>query len=260
MNTLSLSIADQIATVTLDRPQVKNAMSFEMMDELVIMGQELKETPDLRAVILTGRDGNFCSGLDTSAVMGGVNMSEIKETLSNLDPELGTRFQAPSLIWTQLNIPVIAALEGVCFGAGVQLALGADFRIAEPQTKLAILEAKWGLIPDMGLSKTLPPLMRADQAKHLIMTGDIIDATRAHKLGLVTALDETPLEAARTLARTLLQNAPEQIASAKQLVDQTWGTTGDLALEAALQSNLIGHPNMMAKAMASATKTPPKFT
>jgi len=157
-------------------------------------------------------------------------------------------------------VPVIAALHGVAFGAGMQLALGADIRIAAPETRLSIMETRWGLIPDMGLTKLLPGLMRADQALELILSARVVAAPEAQALGLVTRLAADPLAAARETARAVAARSPEAVRGAKRLVRQAWpGDDAHLALEARLQAAIIGAPNQIEAVMAGMQKRDPKF-
>jgi len=262
METLEITKADAIATVRLNRPKVKNAMSLEMMDELYEAGLELAEDRSLRAIILTGGPEIFCSGIDVSVFMSAAqNMDEIKGHIGTpIDGEIGNKFQAPNTIWSTIPVPVIAAISGHCLGAGMQLALGADFRIAAPDTKLSILEAKWGLIPDMGLSQSLPKYMRADHAKELLMTGRILDATEAKEIGLITRIADDPMAAALEMAAGFKPFSPDAVGQSKRLVDQIWGADADaLKTEAVLQLEIIGETNHLNKAMASMSKSDPSF-
>jgi enoyl-CoA hydratase/carnithine racemase len=175
--------------------------------------------------------------------------------------ETSNEFQAPATIWSSLNVPVIAALEGVVFGAGAQLALGADFRIAAKDTKFSIMEAKWGLIPDMGISQSLPKLVRADIAMDLIMTGRVLDAPEAQSLGLITRLADNPLAEAIAMAELLSTKSPDALAAGKKLVNGTWGCgEAGLKLEAELQAAIIGQPNQMEMVVATMGKREPKFS
>ena len=262
MDTLDLTKDDGIATVRLNRPKVKNAMSLEMMDELYQVGSELAQDKNLRAVILTGGDEVFCAGIDTNVLMSGAqNIDALREEIATqINEKIGNKFQAPNTVWSTVPVPVIAAINGHCLGAGMQLALGADFRIASPDARLSILEAKWGLIPDMGISQSLPKYMRADVAKELLMTGRMLGANEAQSLGLVTHLAADPIAAAQEMAQSIKAFSPDAIAQSKRLVDQIWGA-GDAALttEAALQLEIIGGNNQINKAMASFSKSDPSF-
>lgn len=262
MDTLDLTKDDGIATVRLNRPKVKNAMSLEMMDELYQVGSELAQDKSLRAVILTGGDEVFCAGIDTNVLMSGAqNIDGLREQISTpIDARIGNKFQAPSTVWSTVPVPVIAAINGHCLGAGMQLALGADFRIASPDARLSILEAKWGLIPDMGISQSLPKYMRADVAKELLMTGRVMDPAEAQALGLITHLAKDPIAAAHEMTQSMMAFSPDAVAQSKRLVDQIWGADeGALATEAALQLEIIGGTNQMTKAMASFSKSDPSF-
>ncbi|MEO0342136.1 MAG: crotonase/enoyl-CoA hydratase family protein [Pseudomonadota bacterium] len=262
METLKIAIEDGIATVRLNRPKVKNAMSLEMMDELYQAGLDLAEDRSLRAVILTGGDAVFCAGIDVNVIMASAqNMDGLKEQIaSSINNKIGNKFQAPITVWATLPVPVIAALNGHCIGAGMQLALGADFRIASPDTKLSILEAKWGLIPDMGISQSLPKLMRADVAKELIMTGRMLEAAEAQRIGLITRIADDPIAAAVEMAEGFKSFSPDAVAQSKRLVDQIWGADeAAMKTEADLQLEIIGGANQMNKAMASFSKSNPSF-
>jgi len=260
--TVLSQIEDGIATVTLNRPAKKNAMSFDMMRALVETGKSLAATQGLQAVILTGADHCFCAGIDLQSLMSmAPRMDEIRDKILNPpEGEVANEFQAPVTLWSTLPVPVIAALEGVAYGAGAQLALGADFRIAAPDARFSIMEAKWGLIPDMGISQSLPKLMRADIAMELIMTGRVLGAAEAQNIGLITKLSDDPLAEAMTLARTLCTKSPDALAAAKKLVNGTWGCgEAGLRLEAELQAAIIGQPNQMEMVMAAMGKREARF-
>ncbi|MCB2128395.1 MAG: crotonase/enoyl-CoA hydratase family protein [Rhodobacteraceae bacterium] len=248
---------DGVAVVRLNRPERKNAWTLEMFDALAAAADRLAGRKGLRAVILTGAGGTFSSGLDLSVLQGFAGDIEAlkREILTPPDGALANRFQKPCTAWAALPVPVIAAIEGVAYGAGLQLALAADFRIAAPGARLSIMEAKWGLIPDMGISQFLPRLIRADQAKELIMSARVMAAEEALSLGLVTRIAEDPLAAARALAADLARKSPDALAAAKRLVDESWTMPPGpgLALEARLQASIIGQPNQVAAVMAGLT-------
>ncbi|MEL7301824.1 MAG: crotonase/enoyl-CoA hydratase family protein [Pseudomonadota bacterium] len=258
---IKLETEDGIATVTLSRPEKKNAMSLELLEALVSTCAALEAQPGLRAVILTGAGGVFSAGIDL-AVMGqmAADPAKLSQMLATRDAEGANAFQAPMLCWTRLPVPVIAAVEGLCFGAGLQLALGADIRIVHPDTRLSIMEAKWGLVPDMGITATLPRLLRADAAKVLMMTGRVMSGREAERHGLVTELSEAPRARAEALAAEIAARSPDAVAASKRLVEEAWtGGPEALALEAQLQGALIGTPNQMEAVAANIQKRPPRF-
>lgn len=251
-----------IATVRLNRPEKKNALTLELLDALVEAARGLQDRPGLRAVILCGAGGDFSAGLDTGALMAMAgDLPAIKEQMLNPSDGPANRFQLPATVWQALDVPVIAVLDGVCFGGAAQIALGADFRVASPAARVSIMEGKWGLIPDMGLSQSLPRLLSADRAKELIMTARILSGQEAYDLGLVTRLADDPHAAAQAFAAELSSRSPDAIRAAKGLVDRLWGRdpAPDLALEARLQADLIGAPNQVEAVMANMQKRLPKF-
>jgi enoyl-CoA hydratase/carnithine racemase len=152
-------------------------------------------------------------------------------------------------------------VHGTCFGGGLQIALGADIRIAAPDTRLAVMEVKWGLVPDMSITRTLPRLVGIDVAKELTFTGRVFDGAEAARLGVVTRVADDPLGAAGELAAEIAARSPDAVRAAKRLYDESW--TGEahrtLALEAELQMSLIGSPNQLAAVAAGFTKEPAEF-
>jgi enoyl-CoA hydratase/carnithine racemase len=157
---------------------------------------------------------------------------------------------------------VIAAVHGNCLGGGLQIALGADIRIATPDARLSVMEVKWGLVPDMSLTQTLPRLVGIDVAKELVYTARVFSGEEALRLGVVTRLAEDPLAAALELAAELARRSPDAIRGAKRLLDESWGRPPEvgLRLEAEIQSRLIGSPNQMAAVIAGMSKQEPEFT
>ncbi|MEZ5910851.1 MAG: crotonase/enoyl-CoA hydratase family protein [Paracoccaceae bacterium] len=251
-----------VAEVCLNRPEKKNAWNLAVFDGLTEAAETLANRDGLRAVILHGAGGVFSSGLDLSMLMEfGADIEGLRRSILTPGPRGANRYQRPCTAWRDLSVPVIAAVDGVAFGAGMQLALAADFRIAAPDARFSIMEAKWGLIPDMGISQFLPGLMRADQAKELIMSARVLSATEAVSLGLVTRLDAAPLDAARALAADLSDRSPDALAGAKQLVDRVWALPpGEgLAIEAELQAAIIGAPNQIEAVAAAVARRKPAF-
>lgn len=259
---VEIEIVDQIAEVRLNRPDKKNALDPQFFEDLVTAGESLHGRTDIRAVVMYGKGGCFCAGIDTSGFTKFAADIEATRHAMRNPPEgaRGNMFQRPTLAWQEIEVPVIAAIEGVAFGGGAQLALAADFRFASPDARLSIMEARWGLIPDMGFTATLPQLMPADRAKDLIMTGRIVDAPEALALNLITRIEEDPIEAARAYARMLCDKNPEAIRGNKRMVDAVWGTDAGLVLEAELQADIIGGPNQMEAVMAEMQGRKPKFS
>lgn len=258
-----INAAGPVAEVRLNRPEKKNAFSMKMFDALPNAAQRLGEQAGLRAVVLCGAGGCFSAGLDIAVFpeLAG-RLDQVKMQLRNPDAgETANFFQHPVTCWQALPVPVIAAVEGVCLGAGMQLALAADFRFAAPDAQFSIMETKWGLIPDMGITQSLPKLVAADVAKQLIMTADVISAQKALELGLITRITDDPVKEAHAFALQLAERSPDAVNAAKKLVDQAWRTDpAGLALEGELQAQIIGGANQIEAVMANMQKRPPKFT
>jgi len=158
-------------------------------------------------------------------------------------------------------VPVIAAIHGHCLGGGLQIALAADIRFATPDARMAVLEVKWGLIPDMAITRTLPRLVGIDVAKELAYTGRMISGSEAHTLGLVTHVVDDPLAAARSLAAEIATRSPDAVRGMKRLFDESWtGSTEEtLRLEADIQLGLLGTANQLAAVTAGMAKQPAEF-
>ncbi|MEZ5465997.1 MAG: crotonase/enoyl-CoA hydratase family protein [Lysobacteraceae bacterium] len=207
---------DDVALITLNRPDKRNALSFDMLRELVACAKALRKDRTVRAAILQGAGECFSAGIDLNDLNNPRN--RLLALWSLLKPGMNL-FQRACLIWRDLPFPVIAAIHGHCYGAGMQLALGADFRIARADAKLAIMEARWGLVPDMGITRSLRGLIRADVAKELVMSARIIDGDEAAGVGLVTRIADDPLDAAMTLGNELAERSPDAVLAAKRVCD-----------------------------------------
>lgn len=166
------------------------------------------------------------------------------------------------MVWRRLPVPVIAALHGAVYGAGFQLALGADIRVAAPDARLAIMEMKWGLIPDMGGMVLLPQLTRSDVIRRMVYAATPIAADQARDWGLVTELADDPLAAARGIAQEIAGKSPSAIRAAKQLIGLAESGVGEdavLLAESRAQADLIGKPHQMEVISANMSGRAPKF-
>ncbi len=254
-----VSVADHVATVSLTRAEKHNALDVAMFEGILSAAQRLGGETGVRAVVLHGEGPSFCAGLDLASLMaGGTGVSAVSDRLHEASPNW---FQRASHDWLSLPVPVIAALHGNVLGGGLQIALGADIRIATPDARLSVMEVKWGLIPDMGITRALPRLVSIDVAKELTFTGRVVSGADAAALGLVTRVSEDPLAAAHALAAEIAQRSPDAVRGAKRLYDEAWtGPPGDtLGLEAALQLELIGSPNQLAAVAAGFSGEPGEF-
>jgi enoyl-CoA hydratase/carnithine racemase len=252
--------AGGVATVTMVRADKHNALDQAMFEGLMNAAAQLAEDTSVRAVVLHGEGRSFCSGLDIASFMSGKGGTGV--LLDRDGDRLANFAQRVSYDWSLVPTPVIAAIHGNCFGGGLQIALGADIRIATPDAKLSIMEIKWGLVPDMGITQTLPRLVPIDVAKELTFSGRIISGSDALALGLVTRNSDDPLTSALTLADEIAQKSPDAVRAAKRLYDETWlsdDTAAALRRESELQVGLIGKPNQIAAVVAGMSGEQPVF-
>jgi enoyl-CoA hydratase/carnithine racemase len=260
---VSVAIEGHVASVTLTRPDKHNALDVEMFEAILAAAARLRDESGVRAVVLHGEGPSFCSGLDVVSIMqsGGDTSDPSRALTDRIRGDVPNWFQRASHDWTALPMPVIAALHGSVLGGGLQIALGADIRIAAPDTRLSVMEVKWGLIPDMGITRTLPRLVSIDVAKELTYTGRTVSGEEAATLGLVTRVSDDPLAAARDLAGRIAARSPDAVRRAKRLYETAW--TGEasetLALEAELQLQLVGSPNQLAAVTAGFSGKPGEF-
>lgn len=260
---VEVSVSGHIAEVALNRADKYNALDTAMFDAISAAGESLRTRDDIRAIVLYGKGDNFCSGLDISSFGDlGDNASFQATAAKAIYDTPANRFQHPSYVWQSLDVPVIAALQGVAFGGGSQIALGADMRIAHPAARLSVMEIKWGLIPDMGITQSLPRLVAIDVAKELLMTGRIVEAEECKALGLVTYIDDNPLQRARDIAAEIASKSPDAVKRMKALLDKSWHADAaqGLKLEAELQGEIIFKANQIEAVMANMEKRAPTFT
>jgi enoyl-CoA hydratase/carnithine racemase len=230
--------AEGVAEVQLTRGDKHNGLDFEMFEALHAALDELETDGSLRCVVLHGKGPSFCAGLDIKSFAG----QDLGDAMFKRDGENPANFaQRAAYGWRQLPVPVIAALHGAAYGGGAQLALAADIRIAAPDARISIMEMKYGLIPDMGLSQLLPGLVRDDVARELIYTARVVEAPEAAELGLVTRVSESALEDARALAAEIAAKPERAIRAAKRWTAEMpkLGEREGLALEEELQRQMI---------------------
>jgi len=225
---VTVEVRSQIAHVTFNRADKHNALDMPMFYAIRKTIKRLKDDKEIRAVIVQGNGEDFCSGLDIKSVMK--SRSDPLKLLFKWLPWQANLAQYVSTGWRDIPVPVIMAIHGRCWGGGLQIALGADFRIAAPGASIAIMEARWGLIPDMGGTLALKELIQLDVAKELAMTGEVIIAEQALAYGLITHLDENPHKRALELAETISKHSPDAVAATKKLYNKSWWSNSGLAL------------------------------
>jgi len=249
-----------VADVMLNRADKLNAVDLEMFEALGAAADSIALDKSIRAVVLRGAGGNFCAGIDLS-IFANSDLDFAEALKTPVSPSAANVFQRAAYAWRELAVPVICAIEGVAFGAGLQIALGADIRYAAPDAKLSIMEAKWGIIPDMGITTTLRHLVAPDVAKELSWSARILDSAEAQSLGLVTAVTDEPVSAARQFAEGCAAKSPDAIRGIKRLINRSWqmSEADALALEARLQGGIIGGENQMEAVNANLAKRKPEF-
>jgi enoyl-CoA hydratase/carnithine racemase len=212
-----------VAHVQLNRPDKLNALDTPMFQGLVSAGKRLMSDADVRAVVLSGNGRGFCAGLDFRQF---ARIAEGAGERVPTPPMTGERIggakalgQQAALVWSQVPVPVIAAVHGAAYGGGLQIALGADIRVASPDAELSVMEVQWGLIPDMAGTQLLPELVGRDVAKELAFTGRKVSGSEAAGLGLVTRLSDDPVATALQLAAEIACHDRNTLRHAKALLD-----------------------------------------
>jgi len=225
---LTLRKEGGIAYVTLNRPEKMNALSYELIREIISVQEQLKRDKSLRVVIVNGAEGNLSSGFDTKSMVDNpLNLAKIGVKWF---PTKANVAQLISMGWQRLPIPVIAVIEGVCFGAAMDIVLGADMRYAADNAQLSIMEIKWGLMPDMGGFDSLRTLVTKDTALELLYTGDIIKAKQAREINLVSRVCKDPMQDAKAMAEKIINGSPDAIAAIKLSVHKSWSASTSILL------------------------------
>ena len=254
---------DGVADVRLNRPEKRNALDPAMFEALIAVGERFKTEPGLRVVVVSGNGPDFCAGLDFGSfqAMRGGERAPAPAQLPPPDGPAKATGQRAAFVWTELAIPVIAAVHGNALGGGLQIALGADIRIVAPDARLSVFEVVWGLIPDMTGTQLLPELVGRDVAKELTFTGRIVSGDEAVRIGLATRAELDPLTAALAMAEDIAGHNPHAIRAAKRLLNLAGRR--DLASGFAAEQQeigaLIGSPNQVEAVTARFEKRKPTF-
>ena len=259
MSRVSIAYKDDIAHVTLTRGDKMNALDDAMIKAILSAGREVAAAC-IRAVVLSGEGKSFCAGLDMASFASMVH-TDPTEWLMTRCHEDANEMQELALIWRRVPVPVICAIHGAAYGGGLQIALGADIRIAHPEAKLAVMEMKWGIIPDMGGMVLLPKLVRSDVLRLLTYTARPIGAQQAADWGLITKLSDDPLTEALVLAENIAGQSPSAIRAAKRLIDiaETRTRAEVLLAESTEQVDIIGKSDQFEVVMAHMQGRKPEF-
>ncbi|WOB08300.1 crotonase/enoyl-CoA hydratase family protein [Piscinibacter gummiphilus] len=253
-----------VAEVALTRADKMNAIDAAMFRAINDGIEQLKADPRVRVVVVHGEGKAFCAGLDMGrfAQMGqGQTSGTMGTDLLTRSRGLANDAQYVAWGWRQLPVPVIAAVHGVAFGGGLQIALGADIRVVHPEAKLAVMEVKWGLVPDMAGIVLMTELMRADVVRELTYTGRIVSGVEAQQIGLATRVSDDPLADARALAAQIAAQSPDSVRASKRLLNGASPVQAGAVLmaESMEQKALIGSPNQREAALAGLEKRAPVF-
>jgi enoyl-CoA hydratase/carnithine racemase len=251
--------AASVVTITLDRPERLNALTFEVYEELRDTFRALNEEPGVRAVVITGAGKAFCSGGDVEDIIGALFERDFQGLLDF------TRITGDLIhAIRKCRRPVVGALNGTVAGAGSVIAAACDIRVAAETAKIAFLFTRVGLSgADMGASWLLPRIVGHGRASELLMTGDFIDAAEAHRIGLYNRVVpvERVLEEATELARKLARGPSFGLEITKESLDREWSMDLESALawETQVQAGLMLDPNFREAHRAFTEKRPPEF-
>ncbi|MCF6264823.1 MAG: crotonase/enoyl-CoA hydratase family protein [Xanthomonadales bacterium] len=217
---VSLKVENNIAFVTLNRADKRNALNMAMFKSIDKISHELRRNRQIRTVIVQANGEDFCSGLDVKSMMA--KKSSMVTLLKKWLPGRANLAQRVSYNWRKIPVPVIMVIQGRCWGGGMQIALGGDFRFAASNASFSIMEGKWGLIPDMGANLALRELVSKDVAMKLAMTAEIISAEKALAYGLISDVSDNPMHEAMQLAEQIAERSPDAVAAVKKLYQKNW--------------------------------------
>lgn len=262
--------ADGVVELQLARADKMNALDPAMFDALVEAGQALRDDRNVRAVVIAGRGKAFCAGLDMASFerMGQGAASDVlgaaagSTDLIARTHGIANAAQQVAMVWREVPVPVIAAVHGVAFGGGLQVALGADIRLVAADTKLSVMEIKWGLVPDMAGMVLMRELARTDVVRELTFTGRIFSGEEAVRLGLATRVAADPLAEALQMAHEIATKSPDAIRAGKRLLNASLAHSAAelLIAESVEQQALIGSPNQLEAVKANIERRAPQFS
>lgn len=258
-----ITVTDQVADVKLIRSDKMNALDPAMWNGIAKAIDTLKATPGLRVVVLSGEGRAFCAGLDLASMQGerDPGVSSTGGSLAERSRGIANSAQYVAWGWRELPVPVIMAVHGVAFGAGSQIMAAADIRIVHPDTRIAIMEMKWGLVPDVAGLALWRTQVADDVLREMIYTNREFTGTEAKAMGFATHVSDDPLADALALARVIADKNPHAVRGAKRLCNLT-GNASDAELlqaESDEQVAIIRKPNQIEAVMASMAKRKPVF-
>lgn len=262
-NRVTFEINQGVADVRLVRKDKSNALDGAMFDALIDCGERLRKTPELRAVVISGEGSGFCAGIDMDVLkeMESGTIAGVEDIVIRTHGSCN-RFQYAAWIWREMPVPVIAAVHGFALGGGFQLALGADMRFVTPDAKMALMEIKWGLVPDMGATHLMCHLVREDLVRELGYTGRVFSGTEAFDMGLATRLSNDPYAEAMQAAREIAEKSPNAMRALKRLFNGVYNQHAHdrLVEETVEQKGLVSGPDQIETVQAKKMQRPPVFT
>ncbi len=263
-NRISIDINDHIADVKMIRGDKMNAIDDDMFEALIEAGAVLANDGNVRCVVLSGEGRGFCAGLDLSMfkMPGDKEDSLLGSKLTPRTHGIANKPQKAVWTWRELPVPVIAAVHGVAIGGGLHIMLGADIRYIHPETKCAIMEMKWGIIPDLSTSQIMIHSVREDIIRELYYTNRMFSGADAQKYGFATHTSHFPHTDAMAMAEIIASKNPEAIQGAKKLLNEApyLNQADGLILESEIQDSIIGRPNQIQAVMAGMMKQKGEFT
>ena len=259
MERVTLTIDNHVGIVRFNRPDKLNALDLDQRDAILAVGEKIRDNAAIRAVVLAGEGRAFCAGIDVSSAFSA--QGSIDNALEPRTHGMANAWQKIAWQWRELPVPVIAAVHGVAFGGGLQIMMGADIRIIAPDTKLSIMEMKWGIIPDMAGTQLWRHSVRQDVIRMLTYTARIFSGEDALRYGFATELSETPFDDALALAHEIAGKNPEAVVKAKQVLNEApyLSAENGLIMESVVQDTIIKSKNQLEAVFASMQKREPNF-
>lgn len=260
-NRVTIEKQGHISIVKLSRPEKMNALDPAMFEGIIEAAEKVEQDSSCRVVVMTGEGRAFCAGLDLASMSGSNGQNPGNTTLADRTHGVANTFQQAVWAWRALSVPVIAAVHGVAFGGGLQIMLAADIKYIAADTKLSVMETKWGIIPDMAGTQLMRHTVRDDIIRELTYTHRIFSGEQAVEYGFATHLSENPLEDAMTLAKEIASKSPSAIVTAKKVLNQApyLSVEEGLMLESVAQDKIMMKKNQMEAVFSSMQKREANF-
>lgn len=253
-----MSIEEGVCHVRLNRGDKMNALDPEMFEGITHTLAQLSNDSNVRVIVISGEGNAFCAGLDLSSFGAGDDGLSDLVTRTHGDANW---VQHLGWGWRQLPVPVISAVHGVCFGGGMQLMAGSDIKIIHPETRCAVMEMRWGLVPDMSGYPLWRGNVRDDVLRRLVYTNEVFSGAEARDFGFATEVQDDPLARAMELAHTIAGKNPDAIRGAKRISNMMGAATDAelLMAESVEQTDIIYKPNQREAVAAYFEKREAKF-